>query len=132
MVISIKHYDGFYLPDFHQNNYIIYCNYIGILQYMLPHLQYIIFFILYVIPILKKVFFFCLSISSIVVYYITIILKTLNKVVYCIKFRVIKHWLIYHRIDRLVMIKNFFCHFQTWITRAKLGVMITYHCFFEL
>lgn len=59
---------------------------------MLQNLQVVLFFISLIIKSFRKVFMLYLVISSIVVYWITIILNTLDKVGNCMELRVVKDW----------------------------------------
>ena len=59
---------------------------------ILPNLQVIFLFIHTVVESFKKVFIHRFAIGSIVVYCTTIIPNIKDKVVYCIKVRVVKGW----------------------------------------
>lgn len=50
--------------------------------------------------------------DSIIVYYTIIILSILNKVGNYIELRVVKDWLIKLKVDRLVLLKCYFCFFK--------------------
>lgn len=61
---------------------------------MVQNLQLIYFYIYYVIESFMNVFMYHLAMDSIVVYRITIIPNTLNKVVDYMELKIIKDWLI--------------------------------------
>ena len=61
---------------------------------MLSNLQVVPLFVHLIIEHFEKVFIHRLAMSTIIVYHTTIIPNTLNKVANCIKFRVVKGWLI--------------------------------------
>ena len=64
---------AFFFLDFFENNYIFYCNYIGIAHIILPNLHVILIFICLIIENFKKVLIRRLAIGSIVVYCTSII-----------------------------------------------------------
>ena len=59
---------------------------------MLSNLQGVFLFVCPIVERFKKVFMRHLAMGSIVIYCITIIPNTLNKVVNCIKLRVVEGW----------------------------------------
>lgn len=66
---------------------------------ILLNLQVILLFVYPVIECFKKRFMHHLAMSSIVVYYTTIISNILNKVVNCMKFRIVKDWFAKFRVN---------------------------------
>ena len=84
----------FFFLGFFQNNYIFYCNCIDMLYVMVSNLQLILFFVCSILESFKKILMRCLTMSSIIVYYTTIILIILNKVVNYIKLKVVKDYVI--------------------------------------
>ena len=60
---------------------------------ILPNLHLVLFLVCPIIESFKKLLMRRLAMGSIVVYYTTIILNTLNKATNCMKVRVVKGWL---------------------------------------
>ena len=60
---------------------------------ILSNLPVVFSFIYPIIERFKKIFMHCLAMSSIVIYYTTIIPNILNKVINCIKLKIVKDWL---------------------------------------
>ena len=56
---------------------------------ILSNLQVILFYLCPIVERFKKVFMHCFAMGNIIVYYTTITLNILNKVVNCIKLRIV-------------------------------------------
>lgn len=91
IIVSIIPSKSFFF-DFFQNNYIFYCNFIGMWHVILLNLQLIFFFIFLIIEIFKKGLICHLVMDNIVVYCTTIIPNIRNKVVNYMKLWVVKSW----------------------------------------
>ena len=59
---------------------------------MLPNLRFLLFFVCLSIEIFENVLIYRLAMGNIVVYHITIISNTLNKVTHYMELRVVKGW----------------------------------------
>ena len=59
---------------------------------ILSNLRVVFLFVCLIIECFKKVFMRCLAMGSIVVYRITIIPNTLNKMANCMELKVVKGW----------------------------------------
>ena len=78
---------------------------------ILLNLQLELFFIYFIVKSFKKVLIYCLTMGSIIVYCTTIILNILNKVADCMELRVVEDWLRQLGVNKLVLLKYYFCFF---------------------